>query len=103
MDDELKKNLMSESLWLRIFYMVIFYLVSQVAMMLVAALVVIQTLFALVTKKPNLNLKEFSVGLNHYVCQILCFLTFNSDQKPYPFNDWPKAEHDDAVKPSQDE
>ena len=103
MDEKLKKNLMSESLWLRILYMVIFYLVSQVAIMLVAVLAVAQALFNLVTGKPNLNLQEFSIGLNRYLYQILCFLTFNSDKKPYPFTDWPKVDHAEAVEQYRNE
>lgn len=97
MDEKLKSNLMSESLWLRILYMVVFYLVSQVVIMLVAVLAVVQALFGLITGKPNLNLQEFSIGLNRYLYQILCFLTFNRDEKPYPFTDWPKADHTETA------
>lgn len=92
MDDTLKKNLKSESVWLRILYMAIFYLVIQIAIMLIIVLAVAQALFALVTGEPNRNLRQFSSSLNQYFFQVIHFMTFNSDLKPYPFTDWPKAE-----------
>ena len=101
MDDKIKKNLLSGSLWLRIFYMVVFYLISQVSIMLIAVLSVAQVLFSLLTGNTNLNLQVFSVGLNSYVNQMLCFLTFNNDKKPYPFSDWPKKECKEECKESK--
>lgn len=95
MDDNFKKNLLSESVWLRAFYMIIFYFVSSAVTMILLAIVAIQFLFALITGSPNSNLVNFTNGATEYIFQIYRFLTFNSDIKPFPFTRWPTSKNAD--------
>ncbi|MTI13108.1 DUF4389 domain-containing protein [Sansalvadorimonas verongulae] len=92
-NDSLKENLLSESLWLRVIYMVLFYFAGHVVIALVLLIAIVQGVLTLITGQPNLNLQEFSLGLNRYLQQVANFLTFNSENKPFPFSDWPAAGH----------
>jgi hypothetical protein len=56
------------------------------------AVVVIQFLFTVFTGQVNDNLKTFGASLARYVYNCLLFVTYNSDDKPFPFGEWPAEE-----------
>ncbi|WP_426417539.1 DUF4389 domain-containing protein [Aestuariirhabdus sp. LZHN29] len=90
MEESIKQHLKSESQWLRLLFMVVFWVIMQIARLVVGVVVLAQILFALVTGGPNTNLLNFSRSLNLFIYQTLQFLTYNSDEKPFPFSDWPQ-------------
>ncbi len=90
-NEQLKNNLLAPQHWLRLVYMLLFALCLQVALFLMWPLIVVQFLFALITGHDNSNLRHFSAGLGAYINQTLQFLTYNSEEKPFPFADWPQA------------
>ncbi len=92
MSNGLKRNLASESIWIRLLYMLLFALVYQVVELLVLFSTVALFLFTLFSGRPNTNLREFGSSLSQYTYQIFRFLTFNSERRPYPFSDWPEPE-----------
>jgi hypothetical protein len=52
------------------------------------------------TGKLNENLSHFSESLTRYAFQILLYVTFQSEERPFPFSPWPKDENGaDAVLP----
>lgn len=93
MSDQLKKNLTRQSIWIRTLYMIVFILIYGVMKVLVAAVVIFQLLSNLIAAKSNLQLVSFSNNLAIYIYQILQFLMFNSDEKPFPFGEWPEQEN----------
>lgn len=88
-NEELKSNLLSSKHWLRLLFMVLFALLFQVATLVMWVLVVLQFLFSLITGRDNRNLRAFGASLSTYIHQTLKFLTYVSDEKPFPFSDWP--------------
>ena len=40
-------------------------------------------------KKPNENLVSFSKKISSYIYQIINFITYSSDERPWPFNAFP--------------
>lgn len=92
MTDTLKQNLKDKSTWLRGLYMLLFILFIGVAKVVVLAVVVFQFLSELVTHKCNQRLLKLGQSLSTYSYQILVFLTFNSEYRPYPFGAWPRGE-----------
>ena len=92
MDEQLKSNLTSSTHWLRLVYMILFALFLQVASVVMTVLVVVQFLFALVTGNDNTNLRKFGDSLSMYIFSVLQFLIYNSEQKPFPFSDWPESQ-----------
>ncbi|MBU2985761.1 DUF4389 domain-containing protein [Saccharophagus degradans] len=97
MDQQLKSNLTSSHHWLRLVYMVLFAFALQVASLVMWALVVIQFLFALITGSDNASLRSFGSSLSAFIYHALQFLTYNSEDKPYPFADWPEPKKMDAA------
>ncbi|MCH9692791.1 MAG: DUF4389 domain-containing protein [Gammaproteobacteria bacterium] len=93
--DELKRNLASSNQWLRLLFMVLFALLLEVAGVVILIVVVLQFLFAILTGNANGNLRRFGDQLSSYIYQILQFLSYNTEEKPFPFAEWPESESDD--------
>lgn len=84
-------NILSASHWLRGVYMILFTVIAFVASYVFVVLIVIQFVFTLITAENDQRLQRFGQSLSTYIYQILCFLTFNSEEKPFPFSDWPNS------------
>ncbi|MGC5700361.1 DUF4389 domain-containing protein [Pseudomonas sp. NFXW11] len=78
-----------ESILLRVLWMLIFAMVWQVAQFLLGALVVVQLIYRLVYGAPNAGLMNFGDSLSQFLAQIGRFGSFHTEQKPWPFADWP--------------
>ncbi len=82
----------SPATWRRGLFMLICAFLYNVAEMVVVAVAILQFLFKLVTGEENTQLKLFGKGLSIFFYQTMQFLTFNSEQKPFPFSPWPSTE-----------
>lgn len=91
MATELKTNLRKKSTWMRGLYMLLFAVFYSIAEVVIGAVVIFQFLFALFTGKTNARLVLFGRSLSIYVYQVMLYLTFNSEEQPYPFGEWPQA------------
>lgn len=91
-NEELKSNLLSSRHWLRLVFMLLFAALLQLAGIVMWVLVILQFLFSLISGKDNRNLRAFGASLSSYMYQTLKFLTYNSEEKPFPFSDWPSSE-----------
>lgn len=89
--EELKENLAKQSKWLRLLWMVAFSFVYYIAIGILWLIVVTQFLFSLFTNSPNENILKLSNGFRNFMVQILDFITYQSDEKPFPFSDFPKS------------
>jgi hypothetical protein len=85
-------NLKSRSTWLRLFFMIVlgfFYGVSRIVMVVV---VVAQFCHVLFTGETNRPLRDLGLSLATYTYEIVCYLTFNTEQRPFPFDaPWPQG------------
>ena len=89
MEDEIKQNLRNRDTWWRALYMLLFMVIYGVAEFVIGAVVLFQLFSVLFTGDTNERLLALGQNLSTYVYQITLFLTFNSDEHPYPFGDWP--------------
>ncbi|TXH85918.1 MAG: DUF4389 domain-containing protein [Pseudomonas sp.] len=85
------KELERESIALRILWMLVFAIVWQLAEIILGAVVLLQLGYRLFYGAPSGALQGFGDSLSQYLQQIGRFGTFNSEEKPWPFADWPVA------------
>jgi Flp pilus assembly protein TadB len=91
----MEKNLKSRPTWLRLVFMVIFYVLISVAAMVATVVVVLGFLWVLFTGDTNSQLKSTGQSLATYLSQIIRYLTFNTDERPFPFEmKWPSGQSD---------
>lgn len=92
MEQQTKTYLLNSETWIRLLYMIVFGLLSILARMVVWIVAVLQFLLVLITGADNKNLRDLGQGASKWTYQAFLFLTFNSDDKPFPFSDWPEIE-----------
>jgi hypothetical protein len=85
-------NFLTKGTWIRGLYMVLFVVFYSIAEILVTAVVVFQFLHVLFTGRQNERLLSFGNSLSIYVYEMMSFFTYNSEEKPYPFGEWPVEE-----------
>ncbi len=86
-----KDNIKSESFWLRSLFMVLFLVIYRVVDVLVLLVAISQWLYMLLTGDASGSLSRFAGGLGAYVAQIINYLSYNTEEKPFPFSDWPQT------------
>ena len=79
--------------------MVLFAAVLQLASVVMWVLVAAQFLFSLITGEDNQHLRRFGHSLSTYIYDVLKFLCYSSEEKPFPFADWPTVKQDVPDKP----
>jgi len=89
MNDDLKTNVSDMNVWLRLVFMLLFSAIYFVTRMVLVAVIVLQFLWVLFTADKNPALLSFGAQLSTFVYQIYHYLTFNTEQRPFPFSDWP--------------
>ncbi len=84
-----KVALTNSNTWVRLLYMLLFTLLLAAGRLVIALVVLVQFLLVLVTGSDNEHLRNLGQGLAKWVYQTLMFLTFNTEEKPFPFDEWP--------------
>jgi hypothetical protein len=88
---DLEKNVKMRSTWLRLFFMIIFALLYGLSRLVTAAVIVIQFFHVLFTGDTNEQLRTFGHSLAVYSFEVIDYLTFNSETKPFPLEaEWPE-------------
>ncbi len=80
------------SIWIRGLYMLLFAVIAHIAELVIGLVMLVQFILKAFTENTNHNLLSFGNQLGKYVLEIVQFLTFNTEEKPFPFNTWPKAD-----------
>ena len=78
-----------ESIWIRGLYMLLFVLIYGVAEVVVTAVAVAQFGWVAVTEERNPRLERFGRSLSEFVYHVVRYWTFVSDDRPFPFAEWP--------------
>lgn len=98
---DLRTNVTRGATWLRGLFMLLFAVIFNIAEILLGAVVVFQFLHVLVTGRPMSRLVAFGDSLGRFIYQILRYLTFNTEHRPFPFADWPGAAPAAAAPPKR--
>ncbi|MEJ2627224.1 MAG: DUF4389 domain-containing protein [bacterium] len=69
-------------------FMLLFLVISRIVSICVALIAVFQFLCALIVRKPNNNAMRFGKELSLYLAEIVQFLSYNIEKKPWPFSPW---------------
>lgn len=90
---DIESNLKSRSTWMRFLFMIVLGAIYMISRAVVFAVVLLQFLFALLAARPNEKLTSLGHALAVYTCEIIDYLTYYSDERPFPFDkDWPDVD-----------
>ncbi len=88
MQSTIKQNLRNEATWRRILYMLLFAIAFSLAKTLFLGIVVVQLGFLLLSGAIHPALRDFSRQLARYLYELLRYLGFETERRPFPFSPW---------------
>ena len=89
---DVKENLKNVDTWIRGLFIVIFGVIFYFLVILIWLLVIFQFLTKLFTGSLNRQLSAFSHSISEYALQVLNYVTFQSEMRPFPFSPYPGTE-----------
>ncbi len=95
---DIKENAKNIDVWTRGLFILVFAVIFYFLFILIWLVVIFQFVMKLITTELNQQLLDFSDALNKYVSQILLYITFKSEERPFPFSPWPTG---DIKKPNK--
>ena len=79
------------SIWLRGVLMILMAIAFQISGTLLAIGAIIQFVLALLGDTPNARLVVFGQSLGLYLSHIASFVSFATEEVPFPFSAWPSG------------
>lgn len=93
---KLEENLKRRSTWLRLLFMIVLLVIYAITRIVFAAVVVFQFFWVLFTAETNKRLTAVGQSLATYTYQIMRYLCFADDDRPFPFDsDFPSGKPGD--------
>lgn len=80
------------NIWIRGLFMLFMGIALHVCVTVLGIVALIQFAMTLLTDAPNARLTAFGRSLGNYLRLIVNFLTFATEEIPFPFADWPTGE-----------
>ena len=99
MNEIKKEELLKPGKWIRLVFMVVYSLIIEIiALPLILILIVLQFLFHLISGSPNNQIKNITNWLIDFLKESFEYLTYKTEQKPFPFDQDDEVERNDDVE-----
>ena len=95
-----KDRLSNVKIWERLCYMALFGVIGYFAFWTMILLAIIQFIFHIISDEPNDDLVGFSANLSTFLKEIAAYMTFVSNEKPFPFGPFPKEASEIVTPPA---
>ncbi len=84
--EEFKKPSLSRGL-----YTILFLVIGRGVSIVVCFVAIFQFVYSFIYSKPSDRVLEFTKSLSEFAKEIVLFVSFNTEEKPWPMSEWPKA------------
>jgi len=74
----------------RLLYTILFLIVFEIVKIIIQVSVIFQYVYLLISKNYNDPIRNFSNKVSVYAYRLLRYVTLNENEKPFPFNNFPK-------------
>jgi uncharacterized membrane protein len=82
-------NVEAETIPFRVMWSLVFLIIWSLAETIVFLIFAIQIISSVFSTGPNESLRDLGKQIGVYMAQIVSYLTFSSNEKPFPFSNWP--------------
>lgn len=89
MREDLKANLKRTETWLRGLFILLVGAFGFIGQLILVVAVLFQFVSTLITAQRNQQLLAFSRALAVWLHQVMDYISFNRDDRPWPFDAWP--------------
>jgi len=74
----------------RALYMILFSIIGRFVSIIVFFAAIFQFMYTWIYEKPNEKVLDFTAPLSEFAKEIIAYIAFNSEEKPWPMGEWPK-------------
>ncbi len=74
----------------RVLYTILFLIIGRFVAIVVFLTSIFQIIHSWIYSQPNKKVLEFTNSLSEFAKQIVSFVGFNTEEKPWPFGEWVK-------------
>jgi len=74
----------------RLLYTILFLIVFEIVKIIIQVSVIFQYVYLLISKTSYNPIRNFSNKVSVYAYRVLRYVTLNENEKPFPFNNFPK-------------
>lgn len=92
-----KPGYADQGFWFRVIFMLIYWVVLNVAVTVFGVLLILVSLVKLGSKHEPVMLSSWLKAMAAFIGQIFSFLSFGSEEKPFPFQPWPQVDADEEA------
>ena len=87
--EEIKTNGREKPGLARALYILLYLIIGRFVSMVLFVIAITQYIYSWLTGEPNDKILYFTEGLAEYTKQLVSYVGFNTDEKPWPLGDWP--------------
>ena len=73
----------------RALYILLYLIIVRFISMVLFVIAITQYIYSWLTGAPNEKILHFTEDLAEYTKQLVSYVGFNTDEKPWPVGDWP--------------
>lgn len=73
----------------RALYILLYLVIGRFISMVLFVIAITQYIYIWLTGEPNDKILHFTEDLAEYTKQLVSYVGFNTDEKPWPVGDWP--------------
>ncbi|MEA3418090.1 MAG: DUF4389 domain-containing protein [Campylobacterota bacterium] len=90
--EEVETNQYPKADLARVLYTILYLIIGRFISMLLFVIAACQLIYSWLIGEPNEKLLHFTGGMSEYAKQLVAYVGFNSDKRPWPAGDWPSNE-----------
>jgi len=73
----------------RVLYTILYLIIGRFISMVLFVIALTQFIYSWLAGEPNAKILQFTKGMSEYTKQLVEYVGFNRDEKPWPVGDWP--------------
>ncbi len=89
--EEVKTNERKKPGVARALYTLLYLLIGRFISMVLFVIAITQYIYSWLTGAPNEKILIFTADLGEYTKQLVSYVGFNTDERPWPVGDWPEV------------
>jgi len=90
-----KPGYLDQSFWVRLVFMLVYWVVLNFALTIFGLVLLVVSFIKLGSKQEPDTLLGWLKSVAVFIRQIVKFLSFTEEEKPFPFQPWPNVENDE--------
>ena len=87
--EEIETNEQKKPGLARALYILLYLVIGRFISMVLFVITITQYIYIWLTGEPNDKILHFTEDLAEYTKQLVSYVGFNTDEKPWPVGDWP--------------